>query len=79
MLGLENVGPYMQAKQAQKLSDWTVIELDNEGKLVQEEMTRKFQVRVLNLLRGVFSLIRINVASAVAWYQDDAGCFHGST
>jgi exportin-5 len=45
MLGLENVGPYMQAKQAQKLPDWSVIELDNEGKLVQEEMTRKFQVR----------------------------------
>jgi exportin-5 len=45
MLGLENVGPYMQAKQAQKLPDWSIIELDNEGKLVQEEMTRKFQVR----------------------------------
>lgn len=44
MLGLENVGQYMQAKQAQKMPDWTEIELDNEGKLVQEEMTRKFQV-----------------------------------
>jgi exportin-5 len=44
MLGLENVGPYMQSKQAQKLEDWSLVELDNEGKVVQEEMTRKFQV-----------------------------------
>lgn len=44
MLGLERVGPYMQAKQAQKLADWSSISLDNEGKLVQEEMTKKFQV-----------------------------------
>lgn len=45
MLGLENVGPYMQSKEAQKLVDWSEVVLDNEGKLVQEEMTRKFQVR----------------------------------
>lgn len=57
MLGLENVGPYMQAKQAQKLSDWTLVELDNEGKLVQEEMTRKFQVRVLYFHHGGLSLM----------------------
>jgi exportin-5 len=45
MLGLENVGPYMQSKEAQKLADWSEVALDNEGRLVQEEMTRKFQVR----------------------------------
>lgn len=44
MLGLENVGPYMQSKEAQKLADWSEVALDNEGRLVQEEMTRKFQV-----------------------------------
>lgn len=44
MLGLENVGPYMQSKQAHKFLDWSSVSLDNEGKLVQEEMTRKFQV-----------------------------------
>jgi exportin-5 len=44
MLGLENVGAYMQSKQAQKLADWSEVVLDNEGRLVQEEMTRKFQV-----------------------------------
>ena len=49
MLGLETVGQYMQAKQAQKMPDWTEIELDHQGKLVQEEMTRKFQVRVSHL------------------------------
>lgn len=45
MLGLENVGPYMQSKEAQKLADWSEVVLDAEGRLVQEEMTRKFQVR----------------------------------
>ncbi len=44
MLGLQNVGPYMQSKQAQKLADWSEVTLDAEGKQVQEEMTRKFQV-----------------------------------
>lgn len=44
MLGLENVGSYMQAKQAHKFADWSEVILDNEGKVVQEEMTRKFQV-----------------------------------
>jgi exportin-5 len=44
MLGLQNVGPYMQSRQAQKLEDWSEVSLDLEGKQVQEEMTRKFQV-----------------------------------
>jgi exportin-5 len=44
MLGLENVGSYMQAKQAYKFADWSEVILDEEGKVVQEEMTRKFQV-----------------------------------
>lgn len=49
MLGLETVGQYMQTKQAQKMPDWTEIELDHQGKLVQEEMTRKFQVRISHM------------------------------
>ncbi|KAL3482455.1 armadillo-type protein [Aspergillus californicus] len=43
MLGLQNVGPYMQSQQAQKLPDWSEIPLEQQGKQVQEEMTRKFQ------------------------------------
>ncbi|KAJ5306200.1 hypothetical protein PENANT_c024G03864 [Penicillium antarcticum] len=57
MLGLENVGPYMQSKQAQKLEDWSLVELDNEGKLVQEEMTRKFQ---LLPLRGTKTMLAVS-------------------
>lgn len=57
MLGLENVGSYMQAKQAQKLADWSSVFLDNEGKLVQEEMTRKFQVRSNYIFHGISILI----------------------
>lgn len=44
MLGLETVGSYMQKKEAHKYEDWSEVLLDSEGKLVQEEMTRKFQV-----------------------------------
>ncbi|KAL4901384.1 hypothetical protein BDW74DRAFT_160372 [Aspergillus multicolor] len=43
LLGLQNVGPYMQSKQAQKLADWSEITLDAEGVRVQDEMTQKFQ------------------------------------
>lgn len=46
LLGLQNVGPYMQSKQAQKFEDWSEVTLDTEGKQVQEEMTRKFQVKL---------------------------------
>lgn len=45
LLGLQSVGPYMQARQAQKLEDWTEVGLDSDGKQIQEEMTKKFQVR----------------------------------
>lgn len=44
LLGLQSVGPYMQTRQAQKLEDWTEVALDNDGKQIQEEMTKKFQV-----------------------------------
>ncbi|KAL1989471.1 hypothetical protein VTN49DRAFT_7282 [Thermomyces lanuginosus] len=43
LLGLVRVGPYMQAKQAQKIPDWSEVPLDAEGKAIQEEMARKFQ------------------------------------
>ncbi|KAJ5455108.1 hypothetical protein N7475_010229 [Penicillium sp. IBT 31633x] len=57
MLGLENVGPYMQSKEAQKLAEWTEVPLDNEGKLIQEEMTRKFQ---LLPLRGTKTMLAVS-------------------
>jgi exportin-5 len=52
MLGLQNVGPYMRKNQAQKLEDWSAVPLDNEGKQIQETMTRKFQVLSLRLHSG---------------------------
>ncbi|KAJ5820132.1 hypothetical protein N7474_005723 [Penicillium riverlandense] len=57
MLGLENVGPYMQGKQAHKFLDWSSVSLDNEGKLVQEEMTRKFQMLPL---RGTKTMLAVS-------------------
>lgn len=44
MLGLQDVGPYMQARHAHKLEDWTEVSVDSDGKQIQEGMTRKFQV-----------------------------------
>ncbi|KAJ5289076.1 hypothetical protein N7478_002106 [Penicillium angulare] len=57
MLGLENVGSYMQNKQAHKMSDWSTVPLDNEGKLVQEEMTKKFQMLPL---RGTKTMLAVS-------------------
>ncbi|KAB8229169.1 hypothetical protein ETB97_002516 [Aspergillus alliaceus] len=57
MLGLQSVGPFMQAQQAQKLEDWASVPLNNEGKQIQEEMTRKFQ----NLpLRGTKTMLAVS-------------------
>ncbi|BCS22295.1 karyopherin MSN5 [Aspergillus puulaauensis] len=57
MLGLQNVGPYMQSKQAQKLADWSEVTLDAEGKQVQEEMTQKFQQLPL---RGTKTMLAVS-------------------
>ncbi|KAI9376280.1 armadillo-type protein [Aspergillus egyptiacus] len=57
MLGLQNVGPYMQSKQAQKLENWPEVPLDGEGKLVQEEMNRKFQQLPL---RGTKTMLAVS-------------------
>ncbi|KAJ5475488.1 hypothetical protein N7539_007775 [Penicillium diatomitis] len=57
MLGLENVGSYMQTKQAHKIEDWSAVALDNEGKVVQEEMTRKFQMLPL---RGTKTMLAVS-------------------
>ncbi|KAL4926925.1 karyopherin MSN5 [Aspergillus undulatus] len=57
MLGLQNVGPYMQSKQAQKLADWSEVTLDAEGLQVQEEMTRKFQQLPL---RGTKTMLAVS-------------------
>ncbi|KAL4879609.1 armadillo-type protein [Aspergillus karnatakaensis] len=56
MLGLQDVGPYMQSKQAQKEPDWSVVTLDLEGKRVQEEMTRKFQQLPLRGTKTMFAV-----------------------
>ncbi|KAJ5930247.1 hypothetical protein N7466_005740 [Penicillium verhagenii] len=57
MLGLENVGSYMQALQAHKLSDWASAPLDSEGRIVQEEMTKKFQMLPL---RGTKTMLAVS-------------------
>lgn len=71
MLGLENVGSYMQAKQAHRHSDWSEVLLDNEGKVVQEEMTKKFQVNSRILPHRVPHLTSID--AALTRDQNNAG------
>ncbi|KAJ5884949.1 hypothetical protein N7495_009459 [Penicillium taxi] len=56
-LGIENVGSFMQAKQAHLISDWSLVALDDEGKLVQEQMTRKFQMLPL---RGTKTMLAVS-------------------
>lgn len=57
MLGLESVGPYMQAKQTRSSDDWSSVALDPEGKKIQDDMTRKFQVC---FLKRFVSLCKLN-------------------
>lgn len=44
LLGVKGVGPYLQARQAHKVEDWSTIALDEEGKQIQEDLTVKFRV-----------------------------------
>lgn len=44
MLGIQDVGPYMESKGARNLEDWSAVPLDSQGRQIQEEMTKKFQV-----------------------------------
>lgn len=44
LLGLQNVGPYLQLKDARNIEDWSSVSLDAQGRQIQEEMTKKFQV-----------------------------------
>lgn len=44
VLGLESVGPYLRAREAQKLDDWSIAPLDETGKSLQKQLNSKFQV-----------------------------------
>ncbi|KAJ9237889.1 hypothetical protein DTO169E5_5060 [Paecilomyces variotii] len=57
LLGLDKVGPYMQAKQAQKIEDWSTVPLESEGKQIQEEMSAKFQALPL---RGTKTMLAVS-------------------
>ncbi|EAS28945.3 exportin-5 [Coccidioides immitis RS] len=43
VFALDQVHPYLQARQAQNIEDWSVITLDEEGKRIQSQMNSKFQ------------------------------------
>ncbi|KAM0091769.1 karyopherin [Aspergillus fumigatus] len=77
MLGLQNVGPYMQKNQAQKLEDWSAVPLDNEGKQIQETMTRKFQQLPL---RGTKTMLAVSTEKLkktdLAYDLANAHAFH---
>ncbi|OKL56700.1 hypothetical protein UA08_08012 [Talaromyces atroroseus] len=57
LLGLEKVGPYMQSKQAANIEEWTSIPLDDLGKDIQEQMTKRFQQLPL---RGTKTLLAVS-------------------
>ncbi|EER44565.1 nuclear import and export protein Msn5 [Histoplasma capsulatum H143] len=44
LLGLDQIWPYLQRVQAQKVEDWSMIPLDEEGRKIQAHMTSKFQL-----------------------------------
>ncbi|KAK2803210.1 hypothetical protein FQN50_007077 [Emmonsiellopsis sp. PD_5] len=56
MLGLDRVWPYLQAKQAQKIEDWSVIPLDDEGQNIQSDMSAKFQNLPLRVTKTMLAV-----------------------
>lgn len=47
LLGLQDIGPYLQMKEIGNIEDWSSAPLDAQGRQIQEEMTKKFQVSPL--------------------------------
>ncbi|WEW59920.1 karyopherin [Emydomyces testavorans] len=43
VFGLDQVHPYLKARQAQSIEDWSAFPLDEEGKRIQSQMNSKFQ------------------------------------
>ncbi|KAI1959374.1 karyopherin [Ophidiomyces ophidiicola] len=41
--GLDQVHPYLKARQAQKIEDWSTVLLDEDGKRIQKQMNSRFQ------------------------------------
>lgn len=76
MLGIENVGSYMQAKQAHRLADWSSVTLDGEGKLVQEEMTRKFQMLPLRGTKTMLAVSTDKLKKSAPAYQVACDMWH---
>lgn len=76
LLGLGGVGPYMQAKQAQKIEDWSIVTLDNEGKQIQEDMTAKFQVQTLMLAGTTVICLTSIIGTTFAWNKNNACSFY---
>lgn len=76
MLGIENVGSYMQAKQAHRLADWSSVMLDSEGKLVQEEMTRKFQMLPLRGTKTMLAVSTDKLKKSAPAYQVACDMWH---
>ncbi|OJD21796.1 hypothetical protein ACJ73_06862 [Blastomyces percursus] len=56
ILGLNQIWPYLQRLQAQKVEDWSTIPLDEEGKKIQAHMTTKFQQLPLRMTKTMLSV-----------------------
>ncbi|RMJ25119.1 hypothetical protein PHISP_04018 [Aspergillus sp. HF37] len=62
LLGLQDVGPYLQMKEARNIEDWSSTPLDPQGRRVQEEMTKKFQGLPL---RGTKTMLSVSTDKLV--------------
>lgn len=64
----------MQTREAQKMPDWGVVPLDDTGKGIQEQMTKRFQVCRFPLLE-LFLLTPI-IATTLAGNEDIVRCIN---
>ncbi|KAH8693974.1 putative nuclear import and export protein Msn5 [Talaromyces proteolyticus] len=69
LLGIEEVGPYMHSKEAQKFEDWAAVPLDDTGKGIQEQMTKRFQQLPLRGTKTLFAVSTDKLKKADPAYE----------
>ncbi|KAK2744008.1 hypothetical protein FQN57_004461 [Myotisia sp. PD_48] len=69
VLGLSKVHPYLQKRQAQKVEDWSTIQLDPEGKSLQEELNQKFSQLPLRATRTMLAVSTDKVKKGEPAYE----------
>lgn len=65
LVGVSKALDYLRSRQAQDVKDWSSYILDEEGRVIQTEMARSFQVLAVcltNMLQGTLKICTVSPA-----------------